>query len=96
MAEPAAYQRVARELRERVLNGTYPPDGKMPSLRDVETEFDVSRATSRAAYQMLVGEGLAGGHFGGGYYVVNFWPIIRHGIQRLAGSARTAGRAIWD
>jgi GntR family transcriptional regulator len=96
MPEPAAYQRVARDLRERVLNGTYAPGSKMPSLREVETEFDVSRATSRAAYQVLIGEGLTEGRFGGGYYVRSYRPIIRHGIQRLAGTARAAGRAIWD
>jgi GntR family transcriptional regulator len=96
MGESAAYQRVARELRTRVLNGTYAPDVKMPSLREVEAEFDVSRATSRAAYQVLISEGLVEGRFGGGYYVRTYRPIIRHGIQRLAGKAHAAGRGIWD
>ncbi len=96
MAELAAYQRVARDLRARVLDGTYAPDVKMPSLREVEAEFDVSRATSRAAYQVLISEGLVEGRFGGGYYVRSYRPIIRHGIQRLAGIASAAGRGIWD
>ncbi|MGH3844796.1 MAG: GntR family transcriptional regulator [Pseudonocardiaceae bacterium] len=96
MSEPVAYQRVARDLRDRVLNGTYAPDAKMPSLREIEAEFDVSRATSRAAYQVLISEGIVEGRFGGGYYVRSYRPIIRHGIQRLAGQARAEGRAIWD
>jgi GntR family transcriptional regulator len=94
--ELAAYQRIAHELRERVLRGTYPANSKMPSLREVEEEFDVSRATSRAAYQVLIGEGLAEGRFGGGYYVRGYRPIIRHGIQRLAIQPRDEGLAIWD
>lgn len=96
MPELAAYQRIARELRERVLSGTYAAGAKMPSLRQVEEEFGVSRATSRAAYQVLIGEGLAEGRFGGGYYVRGYRPIIRHGIQRLAVQPRDAGLAIWD
>jgi GntR family transcriptional regulator len=96
MPEPAVYQRVARDLRERALTGVYAPGGKMPSLREVENEFHVSRATSRAAYQVLISEGIAEGRFGGGYYVRSYRPIVRHGIQRLAGEARAAGRAIWD
>lgn len=97
MAELAAYQRVARELRARILDGTYAPDVKMPSLREIEEEFDVSRTTSRAAYQVLISEGLTEGRFGGGYYVRSYRPIIRHGIQRLAGKTHAAsGRGIWD
>jgi GntR family transcriptional regulator len=96
MPEPAAYQRVARDLRERIQNGTYAPGTKLPSLREIEAEYQVSRATSRAAYQLLISEGTVEGRFGGGYYVRSYRPIIRHGIQRLAGQATTAGRAIWD
>jgi GntR family transcriptional regulator len=96
MPELTAYQRVARELRERVFDGTYPPGTKMPSLRQVEAEFGISRFISRSAYQVLIGEGLVEGRFGGGYYVRSYRPIIRHGIQRLASTARAAGRSIWD
>ena len=96
MSQPAAYLRVASVLRERVLSGIYEPGSKLPSLREVEAEFDVSRATSRSAYQVLIGEGLVEGRFGGGYYVRTYRPIIRHGIQRLAQDPRTAGLSIWD
>jgi GntR family transcriptional regulator len=94
--EVTTYQRVAHNLRERVLSGVYSPGARMPSLRQVEEEFGVSRATSRAAYQVLIGEGLVEGRFGGGYYVRSYQPIVRHGIQRLADGPRQEGRAIWE
>jgi GntR family transcriptional regulator len=96
MPEPPTYQRVADELRKRILGGIYAPGERMPSLRQTDDEFQVSRATSRAAYQVLIAEGLAEGRFGGGYYVRSYRPIIRHGVQRLAGQPRELGRAIWD
>ncbi len=96
MPRPRAYQRIADELRERVLIGTYPAGSRMPSQREVREQFSVSQAVARSAYQVLIGEGLVEGRFGGGYYVRNYQPIIRHGIQRLAGGPRDAGRAIWD
>jgi GntR family transcriptional regulator len=91
-----AYRLIANELRKRVQAGTYTPGSRMPSLREVEGEFGVSQITARSAYQVLIGEGLVEGRFGGGYYVRTYRPIIRHGIQRLAQDPRTAGLAIWD
>jgi len=91
-----AYQRVANELRERIDAGTYPAGSKMPSLREVDEEFGVSRYISRAAYQVLVWEGRVEGRFGGGYYVRSFQPIVREGIGRLARAARDAGRSVWE
>lgn len=96
MPSLAAYQRVADELRNRVLSGLYPSGSRMPSLREVDGEFGVSQATSRAAYQVLISEGLVEGRFGGGYYVRTYRPIIRHSIQRLAAPPRDAGNTIWD
>lgn len=96
MPRPAAYPRIARVLRERVLDGTYQPGARMPSMRAVQEEFGVSQSVAHSAYQVLVGEGLAEGRFGGGYYVRSYRPIVRHALQRLASEPRDAGRAIWD
>lgn len=96
MPRSGAYERVARDLRERVLSGEYAPDTRMPSLQEVRAEFEVSQALARSAYQMLVSEGLVEGRFGGGYYVRSYRPIVRHAIQRLAAGPREAALAIWD
>jgi GntR family transcriptional regulator len=96
VSRPRAYRLIANELRQRVLAGTSPPGSRMPSLREVQEEFGVSQAVARSAYQVLIGEGLVEGRFGGGYYVRTYRPIIRHGIQRLAQDPRTAGLSIWD
>jgi GntR family transcriptional regulator len=96
MPPPSAYQRVAHELRERITSGAYPPASKLPSLREVEEEFSVSRYISRTAMQVLIAEGRIEGRFGGGYYVRAFQPIIRDGIGRLVKADRDAGRSIWE
>lgn len=96
MSRPRAYRLIANELRRRIEAGAYAPGSRMPSLREVQAEFDVSQITARTAYQVLIGDGLVEGRFGGGYYVRTYRPIIRHGIQRLAQDPRTAGLAIWD
>lgn len=96
MPKSSAYERVARDLRERILHGSYAPGTRMPSLHDVQAEFRVSQAIARSAYQMLINEGLVEGRFGGGYYVRSYRPIIRHAIQRLAADQHETGITIWD
>jgi GntR family transcriptional regulator len=96
VSRPPAYRLIAHELRRRVLTGVYAPGSRMPSLREVEAEFNVSQITARGAYQVLIAEGLVEGRFGAGYYVRSYRPIIRYGIQRLAPAPREAGLAIWD
>ena len=36
---------VERTLRERIANGTYPPDSQLPPMDDLAREFGVSRGT---------------------------------------------------
>lgn len=72
---PPAYQRVAALLRSRIADGTYRPGSRMPTLTELESEWQalegktISRAVSYRAYRMLIDEGLVEGRFGGGYYV---------------------------
>lgn len=37
--------RVERILRERIANGTYPPDSQLPPMDDLAAELGVSRGT---------------------------------------------------
>lgn len=37
--------RVERILRERIANGTYPPDSQLPPMDELAAEFGVSRGT---------------------------------------------------
>ncbi|MCC6580667.1 MAG: GntR family transcriptional regulator [Phycisphaeraceae bacterium] len=63
--------RVGRELRRRVLEGVYAPGDRVPTERELETEFGVSRLTVAKALAPLVAEGLIVRQRGRGSYVTH-------------------------
>jgi len=52
------YHRIYSVLRERVVNGYYPPGVPMPSEAELAESFAVSRITTRKAMEMLRSEAL--------------------------------------
>ncbi|MFI5635071.1 GntR family transcriptional regulator [Streptomyces sp. NPDC051664] len=52
------YEEIARDLRERIASGEYPPGTALPLMRDVAAQYEVSDITVRRAWQMLTREGL--------------------------------------
>ncbi|MGW7332170.1 GntR family transcriptional regulator [Streptomyces sp. NPDC054840] len=54
----ARYEEIARDLRERIASGEYPPGATLPLMRDVAEEYSVSDITVRKAYGLLRREGL--------------------------------------
>lgn len=52
------YTQLKELLRERILDGTYPPHSRMPSESELGKAFDVSRITVRQALGDLQKEGL--------------------------------------
>ncbi|MGH3320097.1 MAG: GntR family transcriptional regulator [Streptosporangiaceae bacterium] len=52
------YQQVAAVIRDRIASGEIPPGRRIPSLVEMEQEFDVARDTLRKAVQLLKEEGL--------------------------------------
>ncbi|MEU9237140.1 GntR family transcriptional regulator [Streptomyces subrutilus] len=54
----ARYEEIARDLRERITSGQYPPGAALPLMRDVAAEYGVSDITVRKAYGLLRREGL--------------------------------------
>ncbi len=56
-AEPA-YQVLAGELREQILEGAFPPTRRLPTDAELSAAHGVSRQTVRHAFDELVGEGL--------------------------------------
>jgi len=74
MASPMAgrpeYLRIADALREQIRDGTYPPGAKLPSERDLRSEYHVGSAgTVRAALAQLRDEGLVMPYQGRGVFV---------------------------
>lgn len=63
------WRQVYWQLRERIVDGTYPPGERLPSVVDVCAEFDISQVTARKALKELRVEGLAAMHVGIGTFV---------------------------
>ena len=74
MSHPAGTKtkQVYTLLRERIFLGIYPSGRRLPSTRDLASEFGVSRALIVEVYEQLIAEGYLEGRQGSGTYVVDF------------------------
>src|ERR1035438_4388228 len=52
------YERLADELRQRIVSGQYQPGERLPSTLDLMSRTGVANLTVRGAYRVLVEEGL--------------------------------------
>lgn len=66
----ATYQRVRGELLNRLNDGTYALDSRLPSQRDLTEEFNVSRDTVQKVLRELAGEGWIASRQGSGTLVI--------------------------
>jgi DNA-binding GntR family transcriptional regulator len=64
------YRQIAEILRGRIAAGEIPPGRRIPSLVELEQEFEVARDTLRKAVQVLKDEGLVETVPGMGVFVV--------------------------
>ena len=69
------YEEIAGIIRNRISNGTYPVDTKLPIQSDLAEEFGVSRMTVKKAIEILTIEGLVFSKQGNGTKVLDssFW-----------------------
>lgn len=51
-------RQIANDLRARITSGEIPPGRRIPSLTELEQEWDVARDTLRKAVRILRDEGL--------------------------------------
>ena len=63
------YAQLAALLRARIQSGEFPPRSRIPSLRQLEAEYDVAPMTVRRAIQVLVDEGVVVTRPGRGTFV---------------------------
>lgn len=56
--QPAAFRRLAQDLRVQILRGDYPVDTPLPTEAALARQYSVSRQTVRRAFQDLVSEGI--------------------------------------
>ena len=52
------YLQVADGLRREILAGSLPPHSRIPSVRDLAKELEMSPGTVKSAYKVLIDEGL--------------------------------------
>ncbi len=81
------YSQLKELLRERILDGTYPPLSRMPSESELGKAFDVSRITVRQALGDLQKEGLIFKIHGKGTFVAK--PKAFQNVSSLQGLAES-------
>lgn len=103
---PPVYRTVAGALMERINDGRLSPGSRLPSERQLASEYEISRMTARAAMNLLAQRGYVERRNGSGTYVANAKVeldlstvagftdrVLRHGVTPGAGviEARTLG-----
>jgi len=70
------YVEIARVLEERIRDGTYPPESRLPAELDLVAEFGAARETVRQAVRLLADRGLVETVRGKGSFVrpPEDWP----------------------
>jgi DNA-binding GntR family transcriptional regulator len=71
----AIYQQIADELRARIIGGSIPRGGKLPTEAELTAEHGVNRQTVRSALNVLVNEGLIYSARPQGYFVRHGEPM---------------------
>jgi GntR family transcriptional regulator len=79
-------RRIADALRADITEGRLQPDEKLPTVRDLAAQHQVSRNTAAKAITMLRNEGLVTTKYGSGTYVRGSHPVRRLGPDRYARS----------
>ncbi|MCM2552327.1 PLP-dependent aminotransferase family protein [Burkholderia glumae] len=51
------YRQIYERFRRAIANGTYAPGARVPSVRNLASELQISRGTVELAYDLLIGEG---------------------------------------
>lgn len=61
---------ITEDLTEKIRNGDYPPDSRLPSIADLVHEYGAARETVRKALHALEEQGLVEIVPGKGVYVI--------------------------
>jgi len=85
------YRQLKQVLGDRIAKGDWKPGDLIPSEKELETEFGVSRTTVRQALRDLDYDGLISRHRGRGTFVSE--PKVQHGPGRDSGLADGVDRA---
>ncbi|MBI0329633.1 MocR-like pyridoxine biosynthesis transcription factor PdxR [Burkholderia plantarii] len=92
-SEDPLYRQIYERFRRAIANGTYAPGARVPSVRNLASELQISRSTVELAYDLLIGEGylVARGQAGTIVSPSLAPQQVRDSLQR-AGTARPVAR----
>jgi GntR family transcriptional regulator / MocR family aminotransferase len=84
--ETPAYRWIYGALRTEILEGRLRPGSRLPSSRDLASQYRLSRGTIVTAFEQLKSEGYIDGKIGSGSYVSKVLPeqLLQVGSSRVA------------
>lgn len=83
MTKAAGYAAIAEHYRNLIREGTLAPGDRMPTIRSIMADWEVSNATALRAYKLLRQEGLTSASSGAGTVVADY------GSDNIAARVRT-------
>jgi len=86
---------IYRQIRQAILEGKLKPGERLPPTRVLAKSLSVSRSTVTAAYEQLLGEGLASSRIGAATYVSEEAAALRRNASRATKRASLRTRAVW-
>ncbi len=86
------YEQIAEWLRRRISDGEIPPGGKLPTGREIATEWGVAMGTVNKAIDTLRDDGLVVSRQGSGHTVIE-QAVARPAGHRKRGTSRLSGAA---
>lgn len=89
--DAAISRQIADDFAERIDRGELAPGAKLPSERNLVTQYGVARNTVQAAMRLLAEAGMVVPHHGKGVFVRNSEPLIRLGSDRYSSKYRESG-----
>jgi GntR family transcriptional regulator / MocR family aminotransferase len=87
---------IYRQLRQAILDGRLEPGDRLPATRELARSLAVSRSTVTAAYERLLGEGLAASRAGAGTFVSATGVGARRAAPRSKAVRELLPQAVWD
>src|SRR5258707_2602992 len=90
-AETPAYRWVYAALRAEILEGRLRPGARLPSTRDLASQYKLSRGTIVTGFEQLKAEGYIEGNIGSGSYVSKILP---EQLLQVTGPNRAKLRAV--
>jgi GntR family transcriptional regulator/MocR family aminotransferase len=87
---------IYRQLRQAILDGRLKESDRLPATRELARSLAVSRSTVTAAYERLLGEGLAASRIGAATFVSAKIDRSSPVAPRSTSGRALRARAVWD